>query len=174
KDREGRREMRKRERKTDDAEGIRRESTLKPLVKNSASVPVRSKKTKKRAKDSEQHVNASEHKREMKKMQTDNKTSPAVHRKSRKESRDASPLSIDTVTLSLSPPPIQVAPCPPASAAERVISRHPSRLEPLVIRLDPQPSTSTPERSEVRRSRRKQRKEAANMDHEGKKTFIKT
>ncbi|XP_056612853.1 uncharacterized protein LOC130428687 [Triplophysa dalaica] len=155
--------MRKRERKTDDAEGIRRESTLKPLVKNSASVPVRSKKAKKRAKHSEQHVNVSEQKREMKKMQTDNKTSPAVHRKSRKESRDASPLSIDSLTLSLSPPPIQVAPCPPA---ERIKSCHPSRLERLVIRVDPQPSTATPERSKVRRSRRNQRKEAENMYHE--------
>ncbi|XP_056611987.1 nucleolar protein dao-5-like [Triplophysa dalaica] len=172
KDREGRREMRKRERKTDDAEGIRRESTLKPLVKNSVSVPVRSKKTKKRAKDSEQHVNVSELKREMKKMQTDTKTSPAVHRKSRKESRDASPLSIDTLTLSLPSTPIQVAPCPPASAAERLKSCHPSRLEPLVIHVHPRPSTATPERSEVRRSRRERRKEPENMDHEAPKPLV--
>ncbi|MGL5119169.1 MAG: hypothetical protein ACRC7H_08195 [Plesiomonas shigelloides] len=73
----------------------------------------------------------------MKKMQTDNKSNPAVHRMSKKESRDASTLSIDTLTLSLSPPPIQFTPCPPASAAERVKFCHPSRLELLVIRVDP-------------------------------------
>ncbi|XP_056628332.1 uncharacterized protein LOC130439801 isoform X2 [Triplophysa dalaica] len=92
--------------------------------------------------------------------------------KSGKGSRDACPLSIDTLTLSPSPPPIQVAPCPPASTAERVKSRHPSRLEPLVVRFDPQPSTATPERSEVRRSRRKRMKRAKNMYHEVPKPLV--
>nr|XP_055065426.1 uncharacterized protein LOC129447702 [Misgurnus anguillicaudatus] len=61
--RKSERERQKKKRMTDDTEGMKRKSALKPLVvnaapQNSASAPERSKPPRKRVKDSEQHMNA--------------------------------------------------------------------------------------------------------------------